>query len=59
MNLRWFYDSRKKKERNASRTFTGVFPADQGVNESRDHIIEVKGKTLATFYLRVRFKRKQ
>jgi hypothetical protein len=59
VNLRWFYNSRKKKERNDSRTFTGVFPDDQKVNEVRDHIMEVKGATLPTFHLRVRFKRKE
>ena len=59
VDLRWFYNARDKKERNDSRTFTGVFPADQAVNEVRDKIIEVKGKTLATFHLRLRFKRKR
>jgi hypothetical protein len=59
VNLRWFYNSRNKKERNDSRTFTGVFPPDQKVGEVRDHIMEVKGVSLPTFYLRVRFKRKQ
>lgn len=59
VDLQWFYNSRSKKERNNSRTFTGVFPASMEPGDVKDQIMEVKGVSLPTFHLRVRFKRKQ
>ncbi len=59
INLDWSYNSNTNKKRSDSFTLTGMFPASMKDEETRDHVIEVKGSTLATFSLQVRSKRKR
>jgi hypothetical protein len=57
IELDWHYDSKTKKKRTNSFTLTGMFPALKD-EQRKDHVIEVKGSTLATYSLVVRTKRK-
>lgn len=57
IDLEWSYNSRTHKERNDSFTLTGMFPAIAD-EKRKDHVIEVKGVALPSYYLVVRAKRK-